>query len=488
MTPALPPANENSGHNELHQRQALAQDFTKDIDLREMFARISRGLASTLGLAFLGMAAACALYLAVSPFNTTSTSMRISFAFNGYAKEEYPDHSRFEPDDFRAPDIIADALRKRGLENIEGLQGTVRSAITIEGIIPPNVIKERDRIRSTGQILPPYLPDEYIVTLTLPIKGPLSGRDRELLLNEIVSSFQEKFHRTYTDVPAALGNAFESLRDVDFPEYELVLNTEIENTRDFLKQQLGQAKTFRSPTTNLSFDDLLTQTDLFARIRLDGILGLIRQNGLSLDRSMALVKMDYYLRTLQDQEQKAIEEEKVVDDLLSKAQDRSGSYVLGIKSQAAQQRSEPTVLDQGLIDSLLANDSSNFLVRQALTAGLKVKAIQAERLQILERRKELEVFKNQVSEDQSGLITHVQRSLKDLEKSYNDLISNIRKTQADFSRQQYSAAIRISMPPKTVSKYRALVIDCVIGAFIGLALGIGTSLIGICIGPKRSVE
>jgi hypothetical protein len=485
MTSAPNPSSDTPSHSKSLHHVDTDYDLYEGIDLRELFARLCRGLAPTLGFAALGLAIAAVFYLVASPFTSATTSMRVTFAFSGYGRGEYPDHSKFQPDDVRAPDIIVDALKLQGLETTEDFQGKVRAALTIEGVIPPNVTKERDRLRAAGQTLAPYLPDEYLVTLTLPRKSTLSNRQRELLLNQIVSLYQEKFERTYADLPVAFGSAFESLRKADYFEYELILIREIQNITAYLNQQLDQAKTFRSPTTNLSFSDLLSRTGLFAQIQLSEALGLIRQNGLSGNRALALVKMDYYLRALEDQEQKAIEEEKVVDDLLGKTQERSQNYVLGIKSQATQQRSETPILDQGLIDSLLANDAYNFLVRRALDAGMEVKRIQADKAQLLERRKSMEEFLKGDGKDQSTIIAQVQKSLADLELSYKELISDIRKTHADFARQQFADAIRISMQPQTSSKYKPLAVAGAIGGFIGLALGMGLSLLGVYVGGRK---
>ena len=485
MTSAPIPSSDTPSHNESHHPIDTDHDPYEGIDLREVFARLCRGLAPTLGFTALGLAIAATISLVGSPFTVATTSMRVAFAFNGYGNGQYPDHSKFQPDDVRAPDVITEALKHQGLDSTEGFASSVRAALTIEGIIPLNVIKERDRLRAAGQLVAPYIPDEYLVVLTLPRKSPLSSRQRELLLNEIVSVYQEKFHRTYAEPPAAFGSAFESLHSADYSEYEMVLNAELQNITAYLNQQLDQAKTFRSPTTNMSFSDLLTQTELFTQIRLSETLGLILQNGLSRDRGIAMVKMDYYLRTLGDQEQEAIEEERVVDDLLGKTQERSQNYVLGIKSQASQQRPESPILDQGLIDSLLANDASNFLVRRALDAGLKVKRIQALKSQLVGRRKNMEGFLRSNGEDQSVIIAQVQKSLIDLENSYKDLIVSIRKTDADFARQQFADAIRISMQPYTDSRYKAVAVAGAVGGLIGLALGVGLSLLGIFIGARK---
>ena len=480
-----PPSPDTSSHSSSHHPSDTDYDPYEGIDLREMFARLGRGLAQTLGFALLGLAIAIVSYLAASPSLLVTTSTRVMFAFAGYQRGEYPDKSKFQADDLRAPNILAEALKRQGLEATNGFHSQIRGALSIEGLIPPNVIKERDRLRAAGQTPPPFIPDEYLVSLNLPRKFPLSFRQRELLLNDIVSVYRENFQQTYVDPPLSFGTAFETLRDADYFEYELILNKEIQNITAYLNQQLEQIKTFRSPATNLSFNDLLKQTELFAQIRLNEALGLIYQNGLSRNRVTAMVKMDYYLRTLEDQEQKAIEEEKVVDDLLTKSQERPQNVVLGIKSQAVQQHPESPILDQGLIDSLLTNDAYNFLVRKALDAGLAVKRIQADKAQLLKRRKNMEAFLKSTGEDQSTIIAQVQKSLPDLETSYKELVSNIRKTHADFAKQQFADAVRISMQPVTGSKYRPLAVAGAIGGFIGLALGMGLSLVGVYVGGAK---
>jgi len=456
------------------------------INIREIFLRINGGAAQTLGLLVIGAALGAALYVLSGRFGTCSTSVRVAFAFNGYANGEYPDRSKFQADDLRAPDIISTALKRDGFGDDEKLAGSVRAGLTVEGIIPPNVVKERDRLRAAGQVLATYLPDEYLLTLTLPRRGVLSDRQREILLTDIVTEYHEKFDRTYADLPAAFGNAFASLKNADFFEYELILNQEMQNITSYLDRQENEAKSFRSSTTNLSFSDLRMQAALFSQIRLSETLGLIRQNGLSSNRTIAMVKMDYYLHTLEDQEERAVEQAKVIDDLLVKTEQRSDNYVLGIKSTATEQRPNTPVLDQGLIDSLLANDAYNFLVHKALDAGLVEKSIEADKTQLLERRKSMEEFLSSDSKDQSLVVGQVEKSLSGLEGAYMDLVSSIRKTQSDYAHQQYADAIRISMQATSADIYRPGIVASILGGVIGLALGVGLSLLGFRLGRGRT--
>lgn len=456
-----------------------AEEFDDTIDLRELAHRLWRGLPQSLGLAALGLAIAALAYFAAGPHLIATTSTRVVFSFPGYERGEYPDKSKFQPDDLRSPEVVSEALKRQGLSSTEEFQSRVRAALTIEGIIPPNLVKERDRLRAAGQTPPRYVPDEYKVTLSLPRKFPLAPRQRELLLNEIVSVYRENFHRTYAELPLGFGNAFETLKGADFFEYELILGQELQSINSYLGLQLENAKTFRSPTTNMSYSDLMKQAQLFAQIRLNETLGLIRQNGLSKNRATAMVKMDYYLRTLEDQETKAVEEEKVIQDLLTKTQQRGQEYVLGVKTQAAQPRGDQPILDQGLIDSLLANDAYNFLVREALAAGRRVKNIQAEKAVLLDRRRNMEAFIKGDPVDQSAVTQQVQASLNDLEAGYNSLVENIRRTHKDFQRQSFGDAVSISMQARTESLYLALAKAGIVGLAIGGALGVGLSLLGV---------
>lgn len=456
------------------------------IDLRDLFTRILRGLPQTIGLALIGLAVCAAGYLAYSPYQALSTNTRISFAFPGFEKGEYPDKSKFQPDDIKAPAIIAEALKRQGLDTSSEMQGNIRSSLTIDGIVPPNVTKERDRLRASGQVPPPYVPDEYTVTLTLPRKSEISRQQRIALVHEIVAVYRESFQRTYGSIPLAFGSAFATLKNADYPEYQIILDKEIENITNYLTELTSsKAGSFRSPSTNFSFKDLLEQTQLFAQIRVTETLGIIRENGLSRNRHSALIKLDYYTRTLEDQERRAAEEEKVVRDLLEQGQAKAQSYVLGIKSQASQPRSEAPIIDQGLIDSLLANDANNFLVRRALDAGIKVKQIQSEKAQVVALRESINAFiRNDVS-DQSALYTHVQKSLSDLEVAYNDLISNIRQTYADYAHQQFGDAVRITDQTINDSLYRPILIPSIIGLVLGCAAGVGLSLLGVYIGRHK---
>lgn len=469
---------ERYGHNSELQNDS--------IDLRELFGRLLKGTAQILGLALLGLAIAATISIALKRVQPATTATRVSFSFPGFERGQYPDRSRFQPDDLRAPAVISEALNRLGFDNSSSFQSKIRGALTIEGIVPPSIVKERDRLRAAGQTPPAYIPDEYVLSLTLSPSSSFSNAQREKLLSEIVAVYHESFYRTYGQPPLAFGTAFATLQNADFSEYEIVLNSEISNIRTYLTDQIERAKSFRSPTTNYSFKDLAEQTELFAQIQLNEVLGVIRENGLSRNRATAMLKINYYLRQLEERELKALEEEKLVRDLLNQAQQRASNYVLGVRNQMQASRPDSPILDQGLIDSLLANDSYNFLVRRALDTGLEVKRIQAEKHRLISQRDNLKSFLDAPPRDQSEIMAQSTEALNRLEKAYQKLVDNIRKNHADFSSQEYATAVRITDEVRTPGILKPLVIAGLVGAFIGFALGAGLSLLGVYIGRKSA--
>jgi hypothetical protein len=165
----------------------------------------------------------------------------------------------------------------------------------------------------------------------------------------------------------------------------------------------------------------------------------------------------------------------VVTSLLSKTQERSQNYVLATKAQ--QPQGTQPMLDQGFIDTLLANDAYNFLVREALKAGLAVKRVQSDIAQLEDRRQRMESFTKGEMKDQAAAIANTEKALVNLEAAYQELLAKVRTTLDDYSRQEFADAIRISMQARTESLLRSLVLSAIVGFIAGSALGLGLSLL-----------
>ncbi len=406
----------------------------------------------------------------------TTAHVRLSFA--GLERGEYPDSSHFQPDDLRRPNLLQSALLKQGLATSSEMIATVQNALSVEGMVPLQVVADRDRTRGTGQPVPLFTPDEYAIRLTESPALKLDASERAKFIEALVEAYQNSFRKTYGELPANMGRAFERLKSADYVEYEFILNSEVRSIATFLSEQLKQAKTFRSPTTGLSYKDLLEQTELFAQIQLNETLGLIREYGLSRDRQLAMLKMQSELRLTSEREHLALEREALVKDLLSLTQGRTQSYVLGVTSDSAQTRTTAPLIDRSMVEALIVNDARNFLVREAMDAGLRVAEAQNDKLKIEEMRDSLRKFIEANQSAQAAVLAQVEGAIANLEHNYLQLIDSIRKSQADFAQEHFGEAIRISRAPSTTNKLRPLILYGFFGAFLGFSLGCGLSLLG----------
>jgi hypothetical protein len=456
------------------------------VDVRLLWNRVARGIPQIVGLALLGTVIGVGIFLATDPFQTISTSARVVFSFPGFDRGQYPDHSKFQPDDIRSPSVIAQALANQHLDTSSQFLTSIRGALGIEGVVPPEVAREREHLRSLGQAPLPYTPDEYAITLSLPTDFPLSKRQRELLINEIVSVYRDNFQRSYADMPRAFGNSFISLNNADFSDYELILNNEIEDLLKYLHGLEKEAPSYRSPNTGLSFGDLTEQTTLFQQIQLSEPLGLIYLNGVSRDRHATLVKMDYLIDNLTENESAAIEEKKVVDQLLARVESRQNNYTLAAKTGP---RTDGPTVDAGVIESLVANDAYNLLVRQSLAAGMKVAEIDAKKVKVTQRRDRMQAFlERSAAGDQPALQAEVAKAIAELEKRYRALMATIQNTTSDYQHQKFADAIRFSSAVRTDGALRATATAAAVGLALGFATGLGLSLLDVHFRPRRDAS
>jgi hypothetical protein len=461
------------------------------IDLRELLARMIHGLPGIVGLALLGLTAAVLIALAASFVKKAPVSTRVTFAFPGIERGEYPDGSRFQPDDLRAPAIVGEAMRRVGLDVSSNAQSKVRNAISIDGIIPPSVTKLQNKQRTAGKQPDEYIPDEYTLALSLPAHAAISQSQREQLLLELVNVASEQFRRNYGDAPVAFGAAFETLRNADYPEYELVFNTELENLSQSLADYLPKKVTakgtapsseaapkFRAPTTNLSFSDLLADTELFSQIHLNTVLGRVHEKGLARNKKATLLKMAYAIKQLEYRERQADDDEQVVLSLLQQTQ-MQGQTATPQNSPASERTTAPLLLDKGMIASIVANDSHNLLVNRALSTGLTTRRAQAEKARMIALRANLEKFSGASESTQSQAMDALNASITKMETAYRELAANVRETQADFARQEYGHAIRLTAQIEAPSRLKTLELAAVAGALVGAALAIGIILLGL---------
>jgi hypothetical protein len=450
------------------------------IYIKKTIIKLFKSLPRAIGFACLGIFISTSIFLIYNNFTYISTDARVVFSFKGSSNSVYPDQSKFSAQDLIDLDIINNALQIEEFKTSEDFQNIIKKSIYVEGIIPIEKVKARDRLLATGQNVPPLIADEYRLSLNLKRNFPLSFDQRKRLLNSIINSFRVKFEKTYAKPPISLGNLSASLLTADYDDFERILADNSSRIESYLADLVKDAGTFRSGKTKLSFGDLINENKNFNQIYRNKTLGLIHEGNLARDRMSALIKMDYQLYELSNLEKHQIEEEKTTREFLNEAASYNSKYILGIKSDLTNQPTVTTpVLDKGLIDSLLANDTYSLLIKKALDASLKVKNTQVEETIINENRKRMYAALKSNTDIDKELVNKAALSMKELINAYEKLVLDIRDTYSDYASREFSDAIRLSAPVETESIWRSLLIAALVGLGMGGALGMGLSLLDI---------
>jgi len=447
------------------------------IDLKLIFKKLISGTTQSIAFSLLGLVIATLLFLVYTNFSYVVTSTRLVVSFKGSNAGIYPDKSKFSYTDIVSSDIVHDALREINIEGNQELEVKIKRSLLIEGIIPTELVKQRDRLISSGQTLPPVIPSEFNLTLNLPRTVQLTTAQRRQLLISIINMFKLKFERTYATPPIALGNLSNLLLTSDYDDFERILADNSNRIELYLFELHKEAGSFRSGRTKLSFGDLINENQDFNQIYKNKTLGLIHEGKIAKNRKAAILKMNYKLYELSNLEKKQIEEEKSSREYLDEVARHTSSYILGVKSQITNEHNNTPILDKDLIDSLVANDTYSFILKKALDASLKLKNTQVEQIIIADNLKSMQAALD--SEIDKQLNDKANESVNDLIKAYDTLVHDIRDTYSDYATQEFSDTIRLSAPIETESIWRALLIPSLAGLGLGAALGMGLSLVDI---------
>ena len=355
----------------------------------------------------------------------------------------------------KSPPIVAEAIRRKGLDQSGDFQRKISAAFDIEPVVPSALA--RARALTAGQTPPTYIPDEYVVSLSLPRNSPPSIEERGLLLNEIVSVYQEQAQRIQASIPLPVGNLVEVLAHTDADDYGEVINAEVQSLTACLSQLNAEAPVFRSQKTNLSFSDLLRECQIFGQTYVSKTLKLIRLANAAATSRTALSKMDNDLQALADQEREAIEEQKTFREFLDEAE-------ANIKGPDA---------------------TYDFAFRKALDAGIRVNGLQSDEARILGQRKRIEAAVSSDSRTEFTQKREVDLSLQPLETAYQKMVIDIRNTYADYARGRIIDAVHIESMATSSGVLWPLVTAGIVGLSLGLAGGIGMSLLRIYVGEWK---
>ncbi len=190
----------------------------------------------------------------------------------------------FDPNEIKSPSVVLNVLKELGYENKK--IDSVRENISISAITPTSADNLKAAKEKLGEEYK-FFPKTFIVTY----KGNSSFESTRDILSSVIANYFKYYSETYLYL-ASLNEVDYHLNQKNFDYIE-----QIEQIRDNLKQTITSLSSYskdsagyRSPTTGLTFDDLLKDFERLNEYSVPYIFSKILEGQVTEDKDLLINK------------------------------------------------------------------------------------------------------------------------------------------------------------------------------------------------------
>ena len=240
----------------------------------------------------------------------------VGFNYAGVEKGLDPKGGALDVNSLKNPEVITDALSSLDIDlnKVE----TIRSHITIAGIIPSNAIDRitlyKSVINQTGSITAAqnlldttYFSTQYKVTFNYSGTG-LSTEKAVEVLNTMLEKYRDYFYKQY-GYNQSLGSsvATNDYKTYDYAEAVDLFSNNLNTLQTYLKKLADEDVTRFRSSQGYTFGDLYESAKTVKELDLDKAESLVTVNNLTKDKNQTLAYYKYKIETLGRQKDQYIE-------------------------------------------------------------------------------------------------------------------------------------------------------------------------------------
>ena len=257
----------------------------------------------------MSIAIAYGYYYRMRPYIGTATAL-ISYGYPGAEMGLDPMGNPLDVSKIKSPYVIDNALQELDLHRLGISVESVRSCLVIGGIIPDNILEQILIIREIATKSPSkleelpeiqYHPIQYILRLqqrgTLEV---LSEQNMVDLLNSIIYQYSLFFIDEYSNfqlLDTIIQNFDQS--QYDYHEIVKILEGQVNNMITYCSVINEASSEYRSPTTNMTFGDIISNLELINTVDLKRLGALVFSNNMSRDRQRLGVLYEYNIMRME---------------------------------------------------------------------------------------------------------------------------------------------------------------------------------------------
>ncbi len=236
-------------------------------------------------------------------------SAMLSYGYKGVEEGLDPMGRPLDVNKIKAPAVIEPALQELGFYDLGISVEDVRENVYIDVIVPDDVVNrmmmietiaEKDITQLERLLDIQYYPTQFFVNIGhLGNLEKLSGVQMENLLDAVLSSYREYFIQEYSDrsIFSVINNDFDQTK-YDYSEVVEILDNMLDNMISYCSIKRQEAPEFRSPQTQMSFADIITNLEIIQNTDLGRISSRVYTYNMSRDRNQLITRYLYSLNSL----------------------------------------------------------------------------------------------------------------------------------------------------------------------------------------------
>jgi hypothetical protein len=396
----------------------------------------------------------------------------LTLDFKGIEKGEYPNGRKFAIADIRGPKVLQKAVREMGKETSFPSIELVARGIEVRPVIPPEVQARWKVQDKTGTKRDEYSPSSFRITARP--KG-MTADESVQLLYALLQAYQQEVKNEQLGALKFMGEVArykpdELIRLYDYWDLPRILGENVAVLRENVRSLTEEAKDFRDPKFNVSFQDLEQDLSVWSSTRLESLRGLVDSDGLVKDRNAMAKRLKVRQWQLGIQIRGVTQELLEATALLEKV-DRPRSTLAGPMSG----KDGLPVIDTNALDRLVASDYTGGVVKRVTALQEKKTRLQeamwmAERdLELLAKAQDVPLEKLPPTfERDLGVVS---ADLARIIETYNKLLSSYLDATVT-SQVTLRDGPRVVRPgPSTVVVLAGVLFVCVALAFLLLVVG-----------------
>lgn len=285
----------------------------------------------------------------------------LSLGFKGIEKGEYPNGRKFSIADIGSPKVLQRAIKEIGKEKSFPAVDMMARGIQVQPILPSDVQARWKMQDKVGTKRDEYSPSNFLIIAR---PAGMTPDESVQLLYALLQAYQQEVKYEQLGALKFMGEVSryrpdELIRQYDYWDLPRIIGENVAVLRGHVRSLTDEAKDFRDPKFNTSFQDLEQDLSVWSSTRLESLRGLVDGDRLVKNRDSMIKRLQARQEQL-DIQIRGVSQELLEATKLLETVDRPRTTLAGPMSG----KDGLPVIDTNALDRLVASDYTGGVVKR----------------------------------------------------------------------------------------------------------------------------